>query len=190
MNFVSFYVQNLKSDLQLISATMWRGENIGGDHDNMQCFFASSGRCPEDAPADLHFAHSTYYCEVMDGKDELFRAFAQWLKDQADDAIIVVDDDDYQVLLSMADEGLVELSEFDCIVDISMIWPLMDRSSYAKRHGIRPCRAMAEEGGKPIWLTAMKAMCYRHLLSAVGLHEYPAKDIKILQECHGLAGLV
>ena len=193
MDFLSFHSFRLsQNDTHVITATKWRGESIG-HHDTMDCFFyAADTNCPTNAPNNLRFDLSSYCCEVMKNENLLMAAFARWLRANSDDTAIVVTSADYEVLQRLSnDDGFIDLdNDFECIVNIDEVWPLRDYHAYAERHGIRPCRAMMDSGGFPIWAAAVKAQCYRLLLSAVGLHEYPATDLAIVQRCHALPGLV
>ncbi len=178
MNYIAFTyaaVQSATPNLHVLAATMWYGNRIGDDfNDVMELFYGSSGKYPEYCDAiDFRFDWCHYGIEQMSNDTDLLAAFAGWIQYFGENAIIVATEDDYLLLKKMVEDNLLILPDSCIVVNLDTVKALSDIESYAQRFGIKPCEAMTIEGGEPVRIAAMKARCYRNMMAALNLHEQP-----------------
>ena len=177
MNFIAFTyatVQSATPNLHVLAATMWYGDRIGGGGDVMELFYGSSGKYPEYCGAiDFRFDWDHYYIEQMSNNTGLLAAFAGWIHRFGENAIIVATEGDHILLQKMVEDNLLILPDSCIVVNLDTVKALSDVESYAQRFGIKPCKAMKAEGGEPVRIASMKALCYRNMMAALSLHEQP-----------------
>ncbi len=189
MNYIAFNytaIQSATPDLHVLAATMWHGDRLGSVNDTMELFYGASGNYPEYCDAiDFRLDWSHYHIKQMGNNDELLSAFANWLQCFGGNSIIATIKDDRVLLQEMIVKGYLTLPDSCIIVNLDTIKQLSNIESYARNCGVKPCEAMKIEGGEPVRVAAMKAKCYREVVSEF-LHEQLTTTIAPLLESANL----